>query len=71
VSPHPDWIPVDSTAISAVAYNNGTLFIRWIEGNPYTYSIVPEHKFEELMTSDSIGEYVNREIKPHYHCRKL
>jgi hypothetical protein len=71
MSARPDWIPVDSTAISAVAYNNGTLYIRWSEGNSYTYSPVPSHKFQQLMTADSIGDYVNREIKPHYDCRRL
>lgn len=67
----PDWIEVDSRAIEAVAYEDGELFVQWKGGGSYVYSIVPEHKFDELMLSDSIGGYVNSEIKPYYDHRKL
>lgn len=67
----PDWIEVESRAIDAVAYDDGELSVQWKGGGSYVYSIVPEHKFAELMLADSIGEYVNSEIKPFYDCRKL
>jgi hypothetical protein len=67
----PDWTEVDSRAIEAVAYEDGELFVRWKGGGAYVYSIVPEQKFEELMLADSIGDYVNSEIKPYYDYGKL
>jgi KTSC domain len=67
----PEWIEVDSSAIDAVAYEDGELFVAWKGSGTYVYSIVPEHKFEEMMHADSIGGYVNREIKPYYDHRKL
>ena len=68
---NPDWIEVDSRAIAAVAYEDGELFVQWKGGRGYVYSVVPEHKFDELMHADSIGGYVNSEIKPCYDPRKL
>lgn len=67
----PDWIEVKSCAIEAVAYEDGELFVQWKGGGSYAYSIAPEHKFDELMLADSIGGYVNSEIKPYYDHRKL
>ena len=67
----PEWIDVDSRAIDRVSYEDGELFVQWKGGGTYVYSIVPEHKFEELLRADSIGEYVNREIKPYYEHRKV
>ncbi len=60
----PEWIEVESRAIDAVAYEDGELSVQWKGGRSYMYSIVPEHMFAELMLADSIGEYVNNEIKP-------
>ncbi len=68
---NPEWIEVDSRAIDAVAYKDGELFVQWKGGRSYVYSIVPEHMFEALMLADSIGGYVNSEIKPYYDCREL
>jgi KTSC domain len=65
------WIEVDSSAIDRVAYEDGELFVEWKESGTYVYWIVPEHKFEEMMLADSIGGYVNREIKPYYDHRKV
>lgn len=62
---------MESRPIEAVAYEDGELFVRWKRSGSYVYSIVPEHKFNELLAADSIGGYVNTEIKPHYDDRKF
>lgn len=67
----PEWIDVDSRAVDAVAYEDGELFVQWKGGRSYVYSMVPEHKFEEMMRADSIGGYINLEIKPYYDSRQL
>lgn len=66
-----DWVDVESSAIDAVAYDDGSLYIRWTDGASYVYSVVPRSTFEALLAADSIGTYANTEIKPHYDCRKL
>jgi hypothetical protein len=68
----PEWISVESTAVEAVAYEDGELFVEYTNnGGSYVYSVVPEHVFDELMDSDSFGLFLNQEIKPNYAFRKL
>ena len=67
----PEWIPVASSAISAVAYAAGELFVRYVDGDVYAYSIVSRPTFDALLAADSKGTFVNTEIKPRYRCRAL
>lgn len=58
----------DSAAISRAAYDdeNLTLDIWYRGGDRYSYFDVPMRIYDELCAAPSAGEYVNREIKPHY-----
>jgi hypothetical protein len=67
----PEMVPVDSDAIEEVGYDAGELAVKFRDGGTYLYSVVPEGVFEELLRADSIGSYVNREIKPFYTCREV
>ncbi len=57
-----------SRAIRRAAYDDqdGTLDIWYTGGDRYRYFEVPEKVYRELRSAPSAGEYVNREIKPHY-----
>lgn len=47
----------DSTQVLTVEFNNGTR---------YDYYDVPNHIYEGMKTAESIGKYLNSEIKGHY-----
>ena len=47
----------DSTQVLTVELNSGTR---------YNYYDVPNHIYEGMKTAESIGKYLNSEIKGHY-----
>jgi hypothetical protein len=64
--PEMDW--VDSSNIEQIGYDAGAmeLWVRFVGGATYVYTEVPPSTYEELMSADSKGSYLNREIKPNY-----
>lgn len=64
-------IPVNSSNISSVGYENGTLYIAFHSGGLYAYSNVPEIVFNELLNAPSKGEYFHAYIKKHYAYTKI
>lgn len=68
-----DWIYVASSAVRAVRYHAAAkaLDVRFEEGREYRYENVPRSKYRALLAADSIGEFVNYEIKPHHPCREI
>jgi hypothetical protein len=64
-------VPVDSEAIEAVGFEAGELVVKYRSGGTYVYSAVPERLYRRFMRADSLGAFMNREIKPHYECRQL
>ena len=52
-----DMIPVSSSDIASVGYENGTLYIRFNSGGLYKYSNVPESVYHGLMSASSHGKY--------------
>jgi hypothetical protein len=59
-----------SSAITRALYSeaSATLDIWYKGGDRYRYFEVPLVAYEALLAAPSAGEYVNREIKPHYRC---
>ncbi len=64
-------IPVVSSNLKAIGYNQGTLFVTFHSGGTYAYFEVPEHIFNELLYANSKGTYHHRNIKNHYHYQKV
>ena len=60
--------PIDSTAIARTGYSSAkrTLRLEYRNGRIYDYSDVPPEVYEQLLSADSAGEFVNIEIKPKY-----
>ena len=63
-------IPIDSTAIARAGYNDQkrVLTLEYRNGRTYQYLDVPPQIYQELLSSGSVGEFVNLEIKPNYAC---
>jgi hypothetical protein len=67
------WIYVGSSAVRAVRYHaaTGELDVRFEEGRRYRYSHVPRSKFRALLAAESVGAFVNHEIKPYHSWREI
>lgn len=62
-----DKIPVDSSAISAMAYSGGALTVWWQNSNrSTTYMGVPPRLWEMLQGSESKGRFIATRIKGKY-----
>jgi hypothetical protein len=64
-------IPVSSSNLSAVGYENGILYIRFHGGSLYCYYDVPEYVYQELMSAPSHGNYFAAHIRNVYRYKKL
>ena len=64
-------IPVSSSNIFSIGYDNGTLEIQFHSGGIYQYFNVPEHIYENLMSASSHGTYFASHIKNFYNYRRI
>ena len=68
-------IPVSSSNLSAVGYENGILYIRFHGGQMYCYYNVPEVVYRQLMSAPSHGsthgKYFAANIRNVYRYNKL
>jgi ATP-dependent DNA helicase RecG len=60
-------VPLDSTAIAAVTYEeqNRTLDVEFREGETYRYFNVPEFVYQDLLKAESTGAFWNS-VKDQY-----
>lgn len=60
-----DRIPVQSSNVASVGYDEGTstLEIGFNDGSIYQYFGVPQHIYEGLMNAPSKGTFLNQYIK--------
>lgn len=65
--------PVTSSSLAEVGYDAEfeTLEVKFKHGGIYQYFNVPPFMYERLMNADSLGRFLNREIKGHYQEAKL
>ena len=58
----------DSRTVSELRYNPDTkvLSITFVTGKTYDYSDVPERVVDQAMSAESIGSFVNNNIKGEY-----
>ncbi len=62
-----------SRGVRSVAYDRDRqlLDVEFASREAYRYEGVEPEEFMAMMTSGSLGQYVNREIKPNHRCHKL
>jgi hypothetical protein len=65
--------PVESSAVRSVGYDpdNWVLQIEFENRQVYNYFRVPPEEHAKLLNAQSIGAYVNREVKPYYEYEPL
>lgn len=62
---------VESSSVRSVGYEQGVLEVEFLNGGVYQYVDVPPEEHAALLAADSIGRYVNLEIKPFYSVRQV
>lgn len=63
---HMNMIPVSSSNLASVGYENGILHVRFRSGWTYAYSNVPASVYQGLMSAPSKGKYFNAYIGRRY-----
>ena len=65
--------PVESTAVASLGYDasSSTLEVEFTSGSVYRYFDVPEAEYRRLLAAESIGEYLNRQIRPKYRYTQV
>jgi hypothetical protein len=62
----PDWIPVESSTVSEVAYDSEfeQIYVRFKSGTEYQYDACPPHVWAEFTApGQSPGKYLNEVLK--------
>lgn len=64
-------IPVDSSNLASVGYENRTLYIAFNSGGLYSYAGVPESIYQELLAALSKGKFFHAYIKGVYPYQRI
>lgn len=66
-------IPVESSSVASVGYDQVKceLEIEYRTGRTYRYLQVPVAAYRLLLRAPSIGDYVNRVIKPRFEAKPV
>ena len=66
-------MPVTSSSVVTVGYDatTMTLEVEFADRSVYQYFDVPEGEYRGLVTADSVGRYLNQNIKNSYRYTKL
>ncbi len=69
----PSWSELDSTCLSAAAYDNTdeVLVLDFQNGYRYAYYNVPAYIYKALVLAGSNGRYFNRRIRPNFGYQRL
>jgi hypothetical protein len=65
--------PVDSEMLEYVGYDGKQKILEVVfnSGERYQYFDVPASVYDELMSAESIGQYMHRHIIGHYDYRRV
>ncbi len=66
-----EMIPVESSNLESVGYEDGMLYITFQSSGTYVYYSVPVTVYEGLMNAPSKGKYFYNCIRDKYQYRKI
>lgn len=66
-----EWIPLQSSVISAVAYSHTNLYVIFSSKATYVYHGVPPKVYQALLEAPSHGQYFNLHIRGKYQYNEL
>jgi hypothetical protein len=66
-----EWTDLDSSMIEAAAYNEGErrLHVRFKRGQEYSYGNVPVEIYQGLLSAESAGKFLNKDVKGVFDAR--
>jgi hypothetical protein len=64
-------IPVTSSNISAVEYDNGQLIIDFVGGSRYAFVNFPDSLWQNFLSSNSKGRFFHANIKGQFHATRI
>ena len=65
-------IPVDSSNINSIGYDESSSILEVeFKNGLYQYFGVPEHIYDELMSADSQGVYLNANVKGVFNYEQI
>ena len=64
-------IPVSSSDIASIGYENGCLDVQFHRNRLYRYFHVPESVFREFLNAPSKGQFLHTRIKNHFPFQPL
>ena len=62
-------IPVNSSNVVAIGYENGNIEVQFHNGSVYRYPNCSESLFREFLSSSSKGSFVHQFLKAHGEVR--
>jgi len=64
---------VQSSNVASIGYDPGTLTleVEFTNGAVYHYFDVPEVEYQNLIGAESVGSYLNQNIKSHYRYARM
>jgi len=65
--------PVSSSNVASIGYDSVTmtLEIEFTKGTVYQYFDVPEAEYQSLISAESVGKYLNYNIKNNYRFAQI
>jgi len=66
-----DLIPVVSSNVAAIGWQQNQLFVKFNNGGEYKYSNVPERVFHDMLAADSKGQFLYEHIKGKFPYTKV
>ena len=67
----PEYQKVKSSTIDRIAWENGNLYVRFLNSSLYVFYNVPESIFVEFQNADSKGNFFHQNIRNSYEYNKL
>ncbi len=68
-----DRVSVTSSMVRSIGYEEAsqTLEVEFNSGLIYQYYNVPRIIHEQLLAAESMGKFINFQIKPHFPCSRV
>jgi hypothetical protein len=68
-----EWVPLESSVFTAVAYRAGAeqLYLRFHDGNVYCYLACPGSVYKALLAAESKGRYFAQHIRNGFHFERV
>jgi len=65
--------PVISSSLTSVGYHpkRQILEVEFVDGDVYQYLDVPRQTYEEFLQAESMGQYMNWQIKERFRYRRM